>query len=396
MKWIWRDDMNIHEYQARELFRAYGIPVSSGEMSETAEEAVKQAELLNPPYILKAQIHSGGRGKAGGVKLAHDLEEVRSLAEVLLGKTLVTKQTGPNGKKVHKILVTEAADISEEYYVAISVDRASGKLVLLGCREGGVEIEEIARTAPEKIIKVSYSLTEGLKDYHIRYFLDAMNIPYCRDMAAILKEMAKLFAEKDCSLVEINPLALLADGSYLAADAKINFDDNALYRHPEIEQMRDVSEEDPYELQAKQAGLSYVSIGGNIGCMVNGAGLAMATMDMIQSLGARPANFLDVGGTATVERVSKAFELILSDPEVRIIMVNIFGGIVKCDVIAEGIIEAVKTTELKVPVVVRFEGTNMDLARQIINDSGLKIISANSLREAALYCADYVRNGGQL
>ena len=388
--------MNIHEYQSKQLFEQFGIPVSNGEMAETVSDAVRIAENLKVPYILKAQIHSGGRGKAGGVKLAHNLEEVERFAAELLGKVLVTKQTGPKGKKVYKILVAEAAEIKEEYYVAVSVDRASGKLVLLGCRDGGVEIEEIARTAPEKIIKTAFSLQSGLKDYHVRYFLDAMGLPYSKQLASILHGMVKLFVEKDCSLVEINPLALLADGSYLAADAKINFDDNALYRHPDIEAMRDVNEEDPYELQAKQHGLSYVSIGGNIGCMVNGAGLAMATMDMIQSLGARPANFLDVGGTATVERVSKAFELILSDPEVKIIMVNIFGGIVRCDVIAEGIVEAVKTTELKVPVVVRFEGTNMNLARDIIRNSGLKIISAGSLREAAQYCADYVGKGEQL
>ena len=388
--------MNIHEYQAKQLFEQYGLPVSKGDMAQTPQEAATIAEKLKSPYILKAQIHSGGRGKAGGVKLARNLEEVRQYAEELIGKVLVTKQTGPKGKTVHKILVAEAAEIKEEYYVAVSVDRASGRLVLLGCREGGVEIEEIARTAPEKIIETDFSLQTGIKDYHVRYFLDAMKLPYSKEMASILRGMVKLFIEKDCSLVEINPLALLGDGSYLAADAKINFDDNALYRHPEIEQMRDVNEEDQYELQAKQHNLSYVSIGGNIGCMVNGAGLAMATMDMIQSLGARPANFLDVGGTATVERVSKAFELILSDPEVKIIMVNIFGGIVKCDVIAEGIVEAVKTTELKVPVVVRFEGTNMALAREIINNSGLKIVSAGSLREAAQYCADYVSKGGQL
>ena len=388
--------MNIHEYQSKQLFEQFGIPVSNGEMAETVSDAVRIAENLKVPYILKAQIHSGGRGKAGGVKLAHNLEEVERFAAELLGKVLVTKQTGPKGKKVYKILVADAAEIKEEYYVAVSVDRASGKLVLLGCRDGGVEIEEIARTAPEKIIKTSFSLQSGLKDYHVRYFLDAMGLPYSKQLASILHGMVRLFVEKDCSLVEINPLALLADGSYLAADAKINFDDNALYRHPDIEAMRDVNEEDPYELQAKQHGLSYVSIGGNIGCMVNGAGLAMATMDMIQSLGARPANFLDVGGTATVERVSKAFELILSDPEVKIIMVNIFGGIVRCDVIAEGIVEAVKTTELKVPVVVRFEGTNMNLARDIIRNSGLKIISAGSLREAAQYCADYVGKGEQL
>ena len=386
--------MNIHEYQAKELFAQYGIPVSPGKMAETVEAAAAAAKEINPPYILKAQVHSGGRGKAGGIKKADTLEEVAEYSNELFGKVLVTKQTGPEGKTVRKILVSEASDIKEEYYVSVSIDRASGKLVLLGCRDGGVEIEEIAKVSPEKIVKTSFSLQTGLKDYHVRSFLDTLELPYSRELAAVLQGMVRLFVEKDCSLVEINPLALLADGSYLAVDAKIGFDDNALYRHPEIEEMRDRDEEDPYELKAKQYGLSYVSIGGNIGCMVNGAGLAMATMDMIQSLGARPANFLDVGGTATVERVSRAFELILSDPEVKIIMVNIFGGIVKCDVIAQGIVEAVKTAELKVPVVVRFEGTNMKEAREIINASGLRIVSAGSLYEAARYCADYVSNGG--
>ena len=352
-------------------------------------KAVEISRNITPPYILKAQIHSGGRGKAGGIKKADTLEEVEKYAEELLGKVLVTRQTGPKGKTVRRILITEAADIKEEYYVAVSVDRSAGQIVLLGCRDGGVEIEEIAASAPEKIVKTGFTLKSGLKDYHIRYFLDKMELPYSKELAGIIRGMARLFTEKDCSLVEINPLAL-TDKGYLAVDAKINFDDNALYRHPEIEAMRDVNEEDPYELQAKQYGLSYISIGGNIGCMVNGAGLAMATMDMIQSLGARPANFLDVGGTATVERVTKAFEIIMSDPEVKIILVNIFGGIVKCDVIAQGIIEAVKVTELKVPVVVRFEGTNMEAAREIIKNSQLKIISASSLGEAAQYCADYV------
>ncbi|MBQ6654058.1 MAG: ADP-forming succinate--CoA ligase subunit beta [Erysipelotrichaceae bacterium] len=385
--------MNIHEYQARELFERYGIPVGRGAAAMSAKEAVKAAEGLKAPYIIKAQIHSGGRGKAGGVKLASSIREVEEVASRMLGMTLVTRQTGPAGKKVSKILVAEAAAIREEYYFAVSVDRAAGQLVLIGSREGGVEIEEVSRTNPEKIVKVAFSLQEGLKDYHIRYALDSLGLEYSKALADILAAMVQLFIEKDCSLVEINPLALLEDGSYLAADAKINFDDNALYRHPDIEEMRDPAEENEFEMKAKQNGLSYVSIGGDIGCMVNGAGLAMATMDMIHYLGARPANFLDVGGTATAERVARAFEIILSDPQVRIIMVNIFGGIVRCDAIAQGIVEAVKTIELRTPVVVRFEGTNMDAAREIIAGSGLQIVSVNSLYEAAKYCVDYVRGG---
>ncbi len=383
--------MNIHEYQAVELFKEYGIPVSPGNVAFTAAQAVEIARSMNPPYVLKAQIHSGGRGKAGGVRVVNTLEDVERIAGNLIGKTLYTRQTGPKGKTVRKILVCQGADIDRELYVAISLDRASGKLVLMGCREGGVEIEEIARNTPEKIIKVPFTLQQGLRDYHVNYFLNALDLDIGKQLSTILKELARLFIEKDCSLVEINPLAILRDGSYLAVDAKINFDDNALYRHPEIEILRDEDEEDPYERLAKKHGLSYVSIGGNIGCLVNGAGLAMATMDMISSLGAKPANFLDVGGTATAERVAAAFEIILSDPQVRIIMVNIFGGIVRCDVIAEGIIEAIKTTDIKVPVVVRFEGTNRERAREIINNSGLRIISAHSLGEAARISADYVK-----
>ncbi|MBQ1877967.1 MAG: ADP-forming succinate--CoA ligase subunit beta [Erysipelotrichaceae bacterium] len=383
--------MNIHEYQAVQLFREYGIPVSPGNVAFTAAQAVEIARSLNAPYVLKAQIHSGGRGKAGGVRVIRSLEEVEKTAGELIGKTLYTRQTGPEGKLVRKILVCQGADIDKELYVAISLDRANGRLVLMGCKEGGVEIEEVAKKTPEKIVKVPFTLQQGLKDYHINYFLEALDLPAGKQLNALLKGLARLFIEKDCSLVEINPLAILKDGSYLAADAKINFDDNALYRHPEIEALRDEDEEDPYERLAKKHGLSYVSIGGSIGCLVNGAGLAMATMDMISSLGARPANFLDVGGTATPERVAAAFEIILSDPQVRIIMVNIFGGIVKCDVIAEGIIEAVRTTDLKVPVVVRFEGTNMEKARKLISDSGLRIISAHSLGEAARISVDYVK-----
>ncbi len=385
--------MNIHEYQARSLFARYGIPVGNGEVAESVQQAVSIAEGLKAPYIIKAQIHSGGRGKAGGVKLASTLEDVGPICQKMLGMKLVTRQTGPSGKVVSKLLVAEAAEISEEYYFAVSVDRAAGQLVLVGCRQGGVEIEEVAKSDPEKIVKVAFSLQEGLRDYHIRYCLDQLDLPYYDQLAAILNGMVRLFIEKDCSLVEINPLALLKDGSYMAADAKINFDDNALYRHPDIEEMRDPKEENEYEMKAKEHGLSYVSIGGDIGCMVNGAGLAMATMDMIHYLGARPANFLDVGGTATAQRVARAFEIILSDPQVRIIMVNIFGGIVKCDAIAEGIVEAVKTVQLKMPVVVRFEGTNMEAAKTIIGSSGLPIISVNSLYEAAKYCVDYVKGG---
>lgn len=383
--------MNIHEYQAVQLFREYGIPVSPGNVAFTAAQAVEIARSLNAPYVLKAQIHSGGRGKAGGVKVVRSLEEVEKTAGELIGKTLYTRQTGPKGKMVRKILVCQGADIDKELYVAVSLDRAQGRLILMGCKEGGVEIEEVAKKTPEKIVKVPFTLQQGLKDYHINYFLDALDLPANKQLNALLKGLARLFIEKECSLVEINPLAILKDGSYLAADAKINFDDNALYRHPEIEALRDEDEEDPYERLAKKHGLSYVSIGGNIGCLVNGAGLAMATMDLISSLGARPANFLDVGGTATPERVAAAFEIILSDPQVRIIMVNIFGGIVKCDVIAEGIIEAVRTTDLKVPVVVRFEGTNMERARELISGSGLRIISAHSLGEAARISVDYVK-----
>ena len=383
--------MKIHEYQAKDLFAQYGIPVMNGSVAENGEQAVTAAQELKAPYVLKAQIHSGGRGKAGGVKLVNTLEEVRTTAEELIGKTLVTAQTGPEGRVVQKILVTEAAEVKKEYYFAMTVDRDTGKLAMIASSEGGVEIEQVSKEAPEKIITEKIDPAVGLHDYHLRYLAGKLGIADVKGFIRTGLGMYKLFCEKDCSLVEINPLAELADGTITALDAKVNFDDNAMYRHPEILALTDPNEEDPRELEANKYGLNYVSLGGNVGCLVNGAGLAMATMDMIHYAGAVPANFLDVGGTATTEKVTKAFEIILSDQGVQAILVNIFGGLIKCDMIAEGIIEAAKNSEIKVPIVARLEGTNVEKGKQLLLNSGMNIIPASSLKEGAEICAKIVK-----
>lgn len=383
--------MKIHEYQAKELFEEFGIPVLGGKVAETAEEAVKIAEGLKAPYVIKAQVHSGGRGKAGGVKLVNTLEEAREASEKILGMTLITHQTGPEGKLVRKVLVTEAAEVAKEYYFAMTVDRDTGKLALIVSSEGGMEIEQVSKESPEKILTEKIDASVGLRDYHLRYLADKLGI---KDVKGFIKTglgMYKLFYAKDCSLVEINPLAELKDGTIVALDSKINFDDNALFRHPEIEAMRDPAEEDPRELEAKAYDLNYVSLGGNVGCLVNGAGLAMATMDMIHAVGAVPANFLDVGGGATAEKVTRAFEIILSDKDVKCIFVNIFGGIIKCDMIAEGLITAAKTMDLQIPVVARLEGTNVEEGKRMMRESGLNILPASSMREGAEMCAKIVK-----
>ncbi len=385
--------MKIHEYQAKDLFAQYGIPVMNGNVAENGEQAVKAAEELKSPYVLKAQIHSGGRGKAGGVKVVRTMEEVRTTAEELIGKTLVTAQTGPEGRVVQKILVTEAADVKKEYYFAMTVDRDTGRLAMIASSEGGVEIEQVSRETPEKIITETIDPAVGLHDYRLRYLAEKLGIADVKGFIRTGLGMYRLFCEKDCSLVEINPLAELSDGTITALDAKVNFDDNALYKHPDIAALTDPNEEDPRELEANKYGLNYVSLGGNVGCLVNGAGLAMATMDMIHYAGAVPANFLDVGGTATAEKVTKAFEIILSDKGVQAILVNIFGGIIKCDMIAEGIIQAARNTEIKVPIVARLEGTNVEQGKQLLLTSGMNIIPASSLREGAEICAKIVKEG---
>ena len=378
--------MKIHEYQARDLFVQYGIPCPQGYLALNADEAVEAAKKLGTyPVVIKAQIHSGGRGKAGGVKLCHNEEEVRAFATELIGKRLYTKQTGPEGKEVQRIFITEGAHIAKEYYFSMTVDSANACVVMIASAEGGTEIEELSKEHPEKILQQRIDPTHGYKDYD--GWEMAQKLGLSGDMAKtfvkIARGMYKLFIDKDCSLVEINPLIATQDGTICAIDAKVNFDDNALFRHPDIVALRDFNEEDPKEIQASKYDLNYVSLDGSVGCMVNGAGLAMATMDIIKSFGGSPANFLDVGGSATTERVTAAFEILLSDPNVKAILVNIFGGIMKCDVIAQGIVEAAKAMQITVPVVVRLDGTNADLGREILAGSGLSLVPAATFAEAA-------------
>lgn len=378
--------MNIHEYQGKEILRKYGVAVPNGKAAYSVEEAVEAAkELGTDVWVVKAQIHAGGRGKAGGVKIAKNLDEVRTYAEELLGKTLVTHQTGPKGKEVKRLLIEEGCDIKKEYYVGIVLDRAVSRVVLMASEEGGTEIEEVAAKTPEKIFKETIDPLTGLTPFQARRIAFHINIPneLVNQAANFMLGLYKVFVEKDCSIAEINPLVVTGDGKVMALDAKLNFDSNALYRHKDILEYRDLDEEDPKEIEASKYDLSYISLEGNIGCMVNGAGLAMATMDIIKYYGGEPANFLDVGGGATAEKVTEAFKIILSDPNVKGIFVNIFGGIMKCDVIATGIVEAAKELGLQVPLVVRLEGTNVDLGKKILNESGLHIIAAESMADGA-------------
>ena len=377
--------MKIHEYQAKELLAAYGVPVPEGLLALTPEEAKEATEKLGGQSVVKAQVHCGGRGKAGGVKLAKSPEEAFSIAQSMLGMTLVSKQTGPEGKVVHKVYVTKAVDIRKEYYLSLTADASAASLVIIASGEGGTEIEETSEKNPEAIVKEQVSILTGLKSYEALEVAKRIGIPAenRKEFAAILQKMYKLYVEKDCSLIEINPLILTGDGSLSALDAKITFDDNALARHPEVALLRDEQEEDPKEVRASKSDLNYVALDGNIGCMVNGAGLAMATMDIIKKFGGSPANFLDVGGSATEERGTTAFEILLSDPHVKAIMVNIFGGIMKCDIIASGIVAAAKAIDIQVPVVVRLEGTNVELGKKILEESGLALISAKDMADAA-------------
>ncbi|NKQ18803.1 ADP-forming succinate--CoA ligase subunit beta [Brevibacillus laterosporus] len=378
--------MNIHEYQGKEVLRQYGVAVPNGKVAFTVEEAVEAAkELGTKVCVVKAQIHAGGRGKAGGVKVAKSLDEVKAYASEILGKTLVTHQTGPEGKEVKRLLIEEGCDIKKEYYLGLVLDRATSRVVLMGSEEGGTEIEEVAATTPEKIFKEYIDPVVGLTPFQARRLAFNINIPteLINKAAAFMTALYTAFVEKDCSIAEINPLVVTGDGNVMALDAKLNFDSNALYRHKDIMEYRDLEEEDPKEIEASRYDLSYISLDGNIGCMVNGAGLAMATMDIIKHFGGDPANFLDVGGGATAEKVTEAFKIILSDKNVKGIFVNIFGGIMKCDIIATGVVEAAKQLSLEVPLVVRLEGTNVDLGKQILTDSGLNITSADSMADGA-------------
>jgi len=378
--------MNIHEYQGKEILRKYGVAVPNGRVAFSPDEAVKIAkELDSNVTVVKAQIHAGGRGKAGGVKIAKNLDEVRSYAKELLGKILVTHQTGPEGKEVKRLYIEEGSDIRKEYYLSFVLDRATSRVTLMGSEEGGMDIEEVAEKNPEKIFKEVVDPVTGLTPFQARRMAFNMNIP-----AKLVNKASKLmlglydaFIDKDASIVEINPLVVTGDDEVVALDAKFNFDSNALYRHKDILELRDFDEEDPKEIEASKYDLSYIALDGNIGCMVNGAGLAMATMDTISYYGGSPANFLDVGGGATAEKVTEAFKIILSDPKVKGIFVNIFGGIMKCDVIAEGVITAAKEVGLEVPLVVRLEGTNVERGKQLLNESGLNIVAADSMADGA-------------
>ena len=378
--------MKIHEYQAAELFRAYGVRVPEGKAAATAEEAGEAARSLGAgPYVIKAQVHSGGRGKAGGVKFAQTPEEAEAKAGEILGMKLVTKQTGPEGRIVKRVLVSRAVEIAREYYVSLTVDGARERVVMIASSAGGMEIEETAKEAPEKIYTMEIDPYLGLTGYQAREMGKKLGLSAgeIKQFIPLCRGLYRLFVEKDCSLVEINPLAVDGEGNLIAADAKVNFDDNALFRHSENAAMRDENEEEARELEASKYDLNYIGLDGNIGCMVNGAGLAMATMDIIQACGGRPANFLDVGGSATAEKVAGAFAILLSDAKVECIFVNIFGGIMRCDIIAEGIVEAARKLEVKVPLVVRLEGTNAEAGKKILAESGLNITAAEDMADGA-------------
>ena len=378
--------MKIHEYQGKELFRTYGVPVPRGIPAFSVDEAVAAARQLGGPvWVVKAQIHAGGRGKGGGVKLARSIEDVEKLAGQILGMQLVTHQTGPDGQKVRRLLIEEGADIAKELYVGMVVDRGAQRVTLMASSEGGMDIEEVAASHPEKIHKVAIDPVAGLTDAQADDVARKIGVPPASvpQARAVFRNLYRCFDETDASLAEINPLILTGDGKVVALDAKLNFDSNALFRHPDIVAMRDLDEEDANEIEASKFDLSYISLDGDIGCLVNGAGLAMATMDTIKLFGAEPANFLDVGGGATTEKVTEAFKIMLRNPKVKGILVNIFGGIMRCDTIANGIVAAAKETHLAVPLVVRMKGTNEEQGRQILKDSGLPIISADNMADAA-------------
>jgi len=387
--------MNIHEYQAKELLKGYGVTVLDGYAAWTPDEAaVAAGKLPGPVYVVKAQIHAGGRGAGhfaddaagkGGVRIARSVDEVKTAAEVMIGHTLVTKQTGPQGRVVRRVYVEAGCDIARELYLSLLVDRVSGRVTLVASAEGGIEIEQVAANHPEKILRISIDPAAGISGFHARRLAYGLGLTG-KQIGALGKFLPALYAAftgLDCNIIEINPLVVTGAGDVVALDAKISFDDNALFRHPQLAKLRDESEEDPKELEAAKYELNYVALDGTIGCMVNGAGLAMATMDIIKLYGASPANFLDVGGGATKERVTAAFKIILSDPNVEGILVNIFGGIMRCDVIAEGVVSAAREVQLSVPLVVRLEGTNVDLGKEILARSNLPIIAADNLADAA-------------
>ena len=396
--------MNVHEYQAKELLRAFGVPVPRGGAAFTVGEAVAAAETIggSGPWVVKAQIHAGGRGAGrfegdpdgkGGVRLAASLDEVRAHADAMLGGVLVTKQTGSAGRTVRRLYVEEGCDIGREHYVAMLVDRGTGRVMAMASTEGGMDIEQVAEESPEKILTIAIDPATGFQPFHARRLAFGLGLAgaAARSGAELLANLHRALVDLDASIVEVNPLVLTGAGGVVALDAKMSFDDNALYRHPELEALRDEDEEDPAEVEASRHDLNYVALDGEIGCMVNGAGLAMATMDIIKLHGSEPANFLDVGGNATRERVTAAFKIILSDPNVKGILVNIFGGIMRCDIVAEGVVAAAREVDLSVPLVVRLEGTNVDKGKSILAESGLPILSADGLEDAARTVVEAVR-----
>ena len=388
--------MNIHEYQAKAVLGAFGVPVPHGYPAFSVPEAVKAAESLGGPvYVVKAQIHAGGRGKAGGVKLVKSVEEVEREAKRLLGSILVTHQTGPQGKQVNRLYIEEGSAIAREFYLSALVDRESSRVAFVVSTEGGIDIEEVAHKRPEKIVTFAVDPATGILPYHGRLLARALKLTdtLAKQTEALAGKLYQAFVAKDMSLLEINPLVVTEDGQLVCLDAKVAFDDNALYRHPDMAGLRDLSEEDEKEIEASKYDLNYIALDGTIGCMVNGAGLAMATMDIIKLYGASPANFLDVGGGATKEKVTAAFKIITADPKVKGILVNIFGGIMKCDIIAEGVVAAVKEVGLKVPLVVRLEGTNVEIGKKIIAESKLNVISADDLDDAAQKIVKAVKEG---
>jgi succinyl-CoA synthetase beta subunit len=378
--------MNIHEYQAKQVLKGFGVPVPRGIAAFTAEEAETAArELGGPVWVVKAQIHAGGRGKGGGVKLVKSVEEVRGEAERMLGMTLVTHQTGPEGRIVKRLYIEDGSRIARELYLSCLIDRGSSRVAFIASTEGGMDIEQVAAKTPEKIVTLSVDPATGLQPFHGRRIAYALKLEggQVKQCVKLVQSLYRAFIDKDASLVEINPLVVTEDGDVVCLDAKMNFDDNALYRHPDIVELRDFDEEDPAEVEASKHDLNYIRLDGAIGCMVNGAGLAMATMDIIKLYGGEPANFLDVGGGATKEKVAEAFKIILSDPHVEGILINIFGGIMRCDIIAEGVVAAARDLALNVPLVVRLEGTNVDQGKKILRESGLAIIAADDLADAA-------------
>ena len=386
--------MKIHEYQAKELLKKYSVPVPEGGAAFNSDEAVAVAKkLAGYPVVVKAQIHAGGRGKGGGVKLAQSTDEVQSVAREIIGMNLVTHQTGKEGRLVKKVLVEQGLNIEKELYLSIIPDRASAQIVVMASEAGGMDIEAVAAKTPERIIKVFINPLLGMQPYHCRAVAFGLNLSpaVMKPFVAMLKNLYRLFVDYDCSLAEINPLVITAEEAVIALDAKVNFDDNALFRHPDIQEYRDIDEEDPLEVEASKFNLTYINLDGNVGNMVNGAGLAMATMDIIKQAGAEPANFLDVGGGASAEMVENGFRIILSDKNVKGILINTFGGILRCDVLANGVVEAAKKTGIKVPVVVRMEGTNVEAGRKILAESGLNLITAADLKDAAQKIAEVVQ-----